>query len=136
MTQDVDAGRRRFLRVTLAGAGAVAATAVTARPAEAAVRAVCQVVPAAGTVADKDTVLGASQSYTWVEDAPPPAPTPTATPPPAPTPTAPPPAPSPTPAPGTLPTSDAFALHLLRRTTYGLTPELRADLVRAGGAQA
>jgi hypothetical protein len=65
--------------------------------------------------------------------APTPTPTPSPTPTPAPTPT-PTPTPTPSPTPTPLPSTDAFTLHLLRRTTFGITPELLADVAAAGGA--
>ncbi|WP_019874151.1 DUF1800 domain-containing protein [Sporichthya polymorpha] len=61
-----------------------------------------------------------------------PAPAPKPTPTPTPTPT---PAPSPSPSPSPLPATDAFTLHLLRRATFGITPELLTDVTKAGGAQ-
>lgn len=54
------------------------------------------------------------------------------TPAPAPSPT---PTPTPAPAPAPAP-ADAFTLHLLRRTTFGITRDLLADVNAAGGAQA
>ena len=36
---------------------------------------------------------------------------------------------------GTLPTTPAYLMHLLRRTTFGITPELLTDVEAVGGAQ-